>query len=109
MPLFDLSFNIDILTLLAIIGLSVLIGFFLRYYKISKKNRRIAELEQEMMRAHAEVLVVQKEYCDLESRMKDMPIPVIPMKHSVKEEEEKEQEQSPDGSPLRKKRPNRTA
>ena len=108
MPLFDLSFNIDMFTLLVIIGLSLLIGYFSRNYQIRKKNRCIAELEQEMMKAHAEVLVVQKEYCDLEARVKDLPIPVIPMTHPTKEEEKKN-EQSPDSPPLRKNRPTRTA
>ncbi|HEX9511680.1 MAG TPA: hypothetical protein VF939_14420 [Puia sp.] len=104
MPLFDLSFNIDLFTLLVIIGLSALIGFLLRSYQIRKKKRRIAELEQEMMKAYAEVLVVQKEYCDLESRVRDMAIPVISMKHTTKEEEKKKEE-----SPDRKSRPTRTA
>jgi uncharacterized protein YlxW (UPF0749 family) len=108
MPLFDLSFNIDMITLMVIIGLSVLIGFVLRSRQFGKKNKRIAELEREMMKAYAEVLTVQKEYCDLESRVKDLAIPVISMKHTAKEEE-KQKEQSPDDSPLRKNRPTRTA
>ncbi len=88
MPLFNLSFNIDLFILLVIIGLSMYIGFLLRSYQIRKKNRRIAELEAEMLQAHAEVLATQKEYCELESRVKDMPIPVIAMKHAAKEEDE---------------------
>ena len=108
MPLFDLSFNIDMITLLVIIGFAALIGFLLRSFQLVKKNKRIAELEGEMMKAHAEVLVVQKEYCDLESRVKDLMIPVISMKHTSKEEEN-QKEQSPDGTPLRKNRPPRTA
>jgi len=108
MPLFDLSFNIDLFTLLVIIGLSIIIGFYLRSYQIRKKDRHIAELEDEMMQAHAEVLVVQKEYCDLESRVKNMPSPVIAMKNGPKEEEKKNT-QTPAESPLRKNRPTRTA
>jgi hypothetical protein len=107
-PLFDLSFNVDIITLAVIIGLSVLIGFFLRSYQLKRKNRQIAELENEVMTAHAEVLSVQKEFCDLESRIKDLTIPVISMKHGSLEEEKKK-EQPPDGSPLKKNRPTRTA
>jgi hypothetical protein len=94
MPLFDLSFNIDLFILLMIIGLSMYTGFLLRSYQIRKKNRRIAELESEMLQAHAEVLLAQKEYCELESRVKDMPIPVIAMKHAAKEEDEKNKTQT---------------
>lgn len=94
MPLFDLSFNIDLFILLVIIGLSMYIGFLLRSYQIRKKNRRIAELESEMLQAHAEVLLAQKEYHELESRVKDMPIPVIAMKHAAKEEDEKSKTQT---------------
>lgn len=107
-PLFDLSFNIDAITLLVIITLSALIGFLLRTWQLRRKNRRIAELEREMMKAYAEVLVVQKEYCDLESRVRDLTIPVISMKHTTNEEE-KQKEQSPESAPLRKNRPTRTA
>jgi hypothetical protein len=109
MPLFDLSFTIDLFTLLVIIVLSMLIGFFLRSYQIRKKNRHIAELEDEMMQAHAEVLVVQKEYCDLESRVKDMPSPVIAMKNAAKEDDEKKKTQTPDQPPRQKNWPTRTA
>lgn len=108
MPLIDLSFNIDMITLLIIIGLSVLTGFLLRTWQLAKKNRRIAELEGEMMKAHAEVLVVQKEYCDLESRVKDLAIPVIPMKLTAKEEED-QKEKPPDDASLRKNMPTKTA
>lgn len=108
MPLFDYSFNINILILVVIIGLSALLGFTMRSRLLAKKKRQIAELEKEMMQAHAEVLEVQKEYCELESRVRDLAIPVISMKHAPKEEE-KQKEESPDRSGLRKNRPTRTA
>jgi len=108
MPLFYLSFNIDMITLMGIIGLSMLAGFLLRTSQLRKKNRQICELEKEMVKAHAEVLTFQKEYCDLESRIQDPAIPVISMKHTAKEEEKKKQ-QLPDDSPERKSRPTRTA
>jgi len=108
MPLFDYSFNIDVFTLLVIIGLSALLGFAVRSRQLKKKNRRIAELEKDMMQAHAEVLEIQKEYCDLEARVRDLAIPVISMKHAPKEEE-KQKEQPPDRSDMQKNRPTRTA
>ena len=111
MPLLDYSFNIDVFTLLVIIGLSVLLGFVLRSRQLKKKNRQITELEREMMQAHAEVLEIQKEYCDLESKVRDLTIPVISMKHTAKEEEkeEKQTEQPQDRSAMKKNRPTRTA
>jgi cell division protein FtsL len=108
MPLFDYSFNIDLLTLLVIIGLSVLLGFALRSRQLKKKKRQIAELEKDMMQAYAEILEIQKEYCDLESRIKDLAIPVISMKHTPKEEE-KQKEEPPGKTGRRGNRPTRTA
>jgi septal ring factor EnvC (AmiA/AmiB activator) len=104
MPLFDYSFNIDIITLLVIIGLSVLFGLAIRSRQLAKKNRKIAKLETETIQANAEVLEVQKEFCELEARVKDLTIPVISMKKTTKEEE-KQNEKPPD----HKNRPTRTA
>ena len=82
MPLFDITINI--LVLFAIIGLAIAIGFAWRSRQLIKKNKRIAELEMEMLDVHAEILDVQKEYCNLETRMKELAIPVISMKKAAK-------------------------
>jgi type II secretory pathway component PulJ len=78
MPLFDIS--IDIYLLIALLAFAMLAGFWGRSRQIAKKKRRIAELEREMMQAHAELLEMQKDYCELESRVKEGNSPVIPIK-----------------------------
>lgn len=80
MPNFDITLNVYIFLL--IIGLAVVLGYLPRSRQLAKKKRKIMQLEQEMVEAHAEVLENQREYCELESRMKeiDNPNPVISMK-----------------------------
>lgn len=80
MPTFDITLNIYILLL--VIGVSVALGYFPRSRQLAKKQRKIMELEQELVDAHAEVLENQREYCELETRLKDIanPNPVINMK-----------------------------
>jgi len=75
MPLFDIS--IDIYLLIVLLAFAMLAGFWGRSGQIAKKKRRIAELEREMMQAHAELLEMQKDYCELESRAKEGNSPVI--------------------------------
>ncbi|HEV2482910.1 MAG TPA: hypothetical protein VGS79_24760 [Puia sp.] len=80
MPIFDITLNVYIFLL--IIGLAVVLGYLPRSRQLAKKQRKILELEQEMVQAHAELLENQREYCQLESRLKDIanPNPVISMK-----------------------------
>lgn len=82
----DLDLTLNILTLAAIVCLSVLIGWLIRYGQLARKNRRIVELEKEMIQAHAELLDMQKEYCEMEGKMRDLSIPVISIKTSKTEE-----------------------
>jgi len=92
LPLFDVTINI--LLLCMIIGLAALGGFLWRSRQLKKKDRQINELEKEMLFIHAEILDVQKEYCELESRVKDLAIPVISIKQAAKEEEAKKEPKS---------------
>ena len=80
MPIFDIT--LDIYIFLLIIGLAVVLGFLPRSRQLAKKQRKIVELEHEMVQAHAEILENQREFCELESRMKEKDVsnPVIPMK-----------------------------
>jgi hypothetical protein len=92
MALFDITINVFWVSLL--MGLSLLLGFLWRSKQLKKKDRQIAELEKEMLFIHAEILDVQKEYCDLESRVKNLAIPVISIKQAAKEEEVKKEPKS---------------
>jgi len=85
MPVFDLTINV--IALFVLIGLAALAGFALRSRQLSKKNRQITELEREMLQVSAEILQVQREYCELESRVKDMSIPVISIRQATKEDD----------------------
>jgi hypothetical protein len=67
--------------LLGLLAFAMLVGFGGRSRQISKKKRRIAELEREMMQAYSELLEMQKDYCELESSLKEGNSPVIPLKN----------------------------
>jgi hypothetical protein len=72
---FDITLNI--IVLFAIVSISALIGFGFRSHQLGKKNSRIRQLEHEMIETHAEILEVQKEFCELESRSGVQKIPSI--------------------------------
>jgi chromosome segregation ATPase len=87
-PTFDISINVYIFLLT--ITIAALTGFTWRSRQLAKKDRRIAELEREMMQAHAELLDTQRDYCELESQVKDInedvTSPVITMKNNKSDE-----------------------
>ncbi|HEV2354134.1 MAG TPA: hypothetical protein VGR89_07820, partial [Puia sp.] len=58
-------------------------GFCLGKQLVAKQKRKTAELEREMMQAHAELLETQRDYCELESRLKEEGSPVIPIKKKM--------------------------
>ncbi|HEY4287664.1 MAG TPA: hypothetical protein VGN00_11245 [Puia sp.] len=84
MPTFDIK--LDIYTLLLLMLAGALVGFLGRSRQLAKKDRQIAQLEREMMAAHAEVLSTQRDYCELESKVKEDTSPVIAMKKNTTEE-----------------------
>ena len=51
-----------------------------------RKNRQITRLERDVVEANAELLENQREYCDLEARMKDITNPVIPITNKSTDE-----------------------
>jgi hypothetical protein len=75
MPDFDLS--IDIYVLACLLALAAIAGFLLRSRQLAKKRREIMKLESEVLEANAELLEVQKDYCELEGRVKVEDSPVI--------------------------------
>jgi hypothetical protein len=84
LPNFDITLNVYVFLLFVAIG--GVIGFLPRKKIMSRKQRKIAELEREMVQAHAELLESQREYCKLEARMKEFTSPVISMKSNKLEE-----------------------
>ena len=85
MPDFDVS--IDIYVLLLLLAVAASLGFLAKNRLIGRKNRAIMELEREMMQAHAELLDTQKDYCELESRVKEGDSPVISIKNNSNKQE----------------------
>jgi len=80
---FDLIINPVIVMAAVFVG--GLIGLLLGRVQLAKSRAKIQELEKEMMTAHAEILEVQKAYFQLESKLEEHSIPVIPMKLSGKD------------------------
>ena len=81
---FDITLNIYVF--LGAIFFSVAIGFIGRSRQLAKKERRIVELESEMVDDHAELLELQRENGLLEARIKDVTNPVIAMKSNKLED-----------------------
>jgi hypothetical protein len=84
MPNFDITLNIYILALLFVAAFGL--GCLPRKRELGKKQRKIIELERELVQAYAETLASQREYVQLEAKMKDITNPVIPMKTNKLEE-----------------------
>jgi len=79
MPTFDITINIYLFLLTIVFSLAV--GYSFRSRQLAKKQRAIDRLEGEVVQANAELLESQREFCELEARMKqDITNPVIPMK-----------------------------
>ena len=81
---FDITLNIYVVLLLMMGSFGL--GCLPRKKELGKKQRKIVELERELVQAYAEVLDTQREYLQLEARMKDITNPVIPMKGNKLEE-----------------------
>ncbi|HEY4109474.1 hypothetical protein [Puia sp.] len=84
MPNFDITLNVYLILLLIACAFGV--GCLPRKKQMARKQRKIAELEREMVQAHAEILESQREYCRLEARMQNVSNPVISMKSNKHEE-----------------------
>ena len=61
----------------------VVIGLWLGRGKLARSESKLRKLEEELMSSHHETLESQHALAELESRLKDQSIPVIPMKISA--------------------------
>jgi F0F1-type ATP synthase membrane subunit b/b' len=84
LPNFDITLNVYVFLLF--VAIAGVVGFLPRKKIMNRTQRKIAELEREMVQAHAELLESQSEYCKLEARMKEFNSPVISMKSTKLEE-----------------------
>jgi hypothetical protein len=96
-----IEFTLNVLMLGLIVLFSALVGYSIKSRQTAKSRGRIAELEEEMLNNYAEILELQKDYLNMESKLRDFQIPVIPIKTVVKENQD-ESQKFPDIS-LRKK------
>lgn len=79
----DWIINPIVLTLAG--GSGIIVGFVFERVKLVKARARIKKLEIDLLSSNRETLEAQKALVDLESRLKDQAIPVIPMKITGKE------------------------
>ncbi|MBO9566181.1 MAG: hypothetical protein J7621_25630 [Niastella sp.] len=70
---------VNVYLLGGIILFTFLTGFLLRKGQIKSLNKKVLELENEMLSNHADILELQKEKAGLELRLKEHHIPVIPI------------------------------
>lgn len=84
-----LEVTINVFVIVAIFAVALAAGFMMRASHISGYQRKVVELEKEMLNNHATILNLQQEIAKLEKTLIESKIPVIPMKKS-KEDEAKE-------------------
>lgn len=89
---FDYVINPIILFVAIVTG--VLIGFGLGRGKLAKSHSKLRKLEEELLLSHHETLESQHAFAELESRLKNQAIPVIPMKINGNKENPKEKEKA---------------
>jgi Tfp pilus assembly protein PilN len=85
MPSFEVYMNVLWLPFIALIA--VLVGFMMRRSQIKKASQKIASLENEMLRNHAEILSLQKEIVRLQAGLQDSKTRVVNIKETPPAEE----------------------
>jgi hypothetical protein len=90
-----IQLTINVFTLGGLLIAALVTGFLFRSGQIKKSERKIAELEKEMVTSHAEILELQQEKLALEEKLRGSSnIPVIP----ITSKDEKKTEKAPDKS-----------
>jgi hypothetical protein len=85
---FDWIINPIILLIAGSCG--IVLGFVVAREKMAQMRGKINKLEADLLSSNRETLEAQKAYVELESRLKDQAIPVIPMKITGNKENSKE-------------------
>jgi hypothetical protein len=81
--MFNIELSLNVLTLAIIVLGACLAGFVSRSPQMRKKQVKIMELRREMIKNHAQILELQKEYVSLEYQMRSGKAPVLPIKTVV--------------------------
>jgi hypothetical protein len=104
MTMVTFEITLNPLIAFAIVLISGCIGFMLKKRRIAKDRNRVNQYEKEMILNHAEILELQKDYINLELKMRELTIPVIPINASIiKEGILQETEMPPIDTSARKK------
>lgn len=85
----SLELSVNIVVILAIVVMSGLAGFVLRSRKMVKIRVKLYKVESEMLRSHAEILELQKEYQSMEQNLRSLNNPVILMNSASHTERDK--------------------
>ena len=75
----NVEFTLNVLSLIFLVGGSLLTGYLLRSRQLKKKQFKISELRKEIVYNHAQILELQSEYVNLEKEIKVAKTPVRPM------------------------------
>ena len=89
---FDYVINPVILLVGGVAG--VVLGFGLGRARVARSEAKLRKMEEELLHSHYETLESQHAFAELESRLKNQSIPVIPMKISGNKETPKEKEKA---------------
>jgi hypothetical protein len=79
----DLIINPIVLIVAGVFG--IIVGYLVTKGMLVKARSTISRLQSEVLASNAETLEAQRAYLELEARLQDQTIPVIPMKMSGKE------------------------
>ena len=83
--MFTLELIINPIVLLVAGVFGIIIGYILARGMLARAKSTITKLESELLASYAETLEAQKAYIELEARLQDRSIPVIPMNINGKE------------------------
>lgn len=84
MPSFEVYINVLWLPFIALVA--ALVGFIVRSNQVKKASQKIASLENEMLRNHAEILSLQKEIVRLQNGLQDSKTRIVNIKELPPEE-----------------------
>jgi hypothetical protein len=84
-----IELTVNVFVLPGIMVISFLAGYLIRKAQIKSLNRKIFELEKEMLSNHADILELQRSKALLEINLQKSKIPVIPLNLSKEESADK--------------------
>jgi hypothetical protein len=83
-----LEVTINVFVFALVLLAAAIVGYCLRSRQMMKSIAKIEQLEREVLSNYAQILDLEKENTILESKIQDIKIPVIPMKATIRDEQE---------------------